>query len=81
MSSLCVDSLSVRYGDDVAVDNVSFSIDAGDSVGLVGESGSGKTQIALSILGLLPRNATVRGSIVFDGVELQGASEQHISAS
>jgi oligopeptide/dipeptide ABC transporter ATP-binding protein len=78
MSLLIVDSLGVRYGDDVAVDSVSFSVNAGDSVGLVGESGSGKTQTALSILGLLPRNATVRGSIVFDGTELQGASEKQL---
>ncbi len=78
MSLLRVDSLGVRYGEDVAVDNLSFSVKAGESVGLVGESGSGKTQTALSILGLLPRNATVRGSIVFDGMELQGASEEQL---
>jgi len=78
MSLLRVDSLGVRYAEDVAVDNLSFSVKAGESVGLVGESGSGKTQTALSILGLLPRNATVRGSIIFDGMELQGAGEQQL---
>ena len=78
MSLLRIDSLGVRYGEEVAVDNLSFSVDAGESVGLVGESGSGKTQTAMAILGLLPRNASVSGSIVFDGDELQGASEKQL---
>lgn len=78
MSLLRVDSLGVRYREDVAVDDISFSVNAGESVGLVGESGSGKTQTALAILGLLPRNAAVRGSITFDGKELQGAAEREL---
>ena len=54
MSLLRVDSLSIRYpGSDTAVvDDMSFSIEKGESVGLVGESGSGKTQTALAIMGL-----------------------------
>jgi len=78
MSLLDIDSLTVRYGDETAIDGLSFTVNAGESVGLVGESGSGKTQTALAILGLLPRNATVTGSIKFDGEELQGAGDRQL---
>ena len=44
--------LSRRFGDFVAVDDVSFSIDEGETFGLVGESGSGKTTLARVLLGL-----------------------------
>ena len=80
MSLLDIESLTVRYGNETAIDGLSFSLDAGESVGLVGESGSGKTQTALAILGLLPRNAIVSGSIKFEGGELQGASEKQLDA-
>ncbi len=79
MSLLCISSLGVRYGEDAVVDEVSFSVNEGESVGLVGESGSGKTQTALAVLGLLPPNASVSGSIVFDGEELQGAGEKRLN--
>lgn len=50
------------------VDDVSFSLDRGEVLGIVGESGSGKSQTAFSILGLLPDTArVVGGSIQFDG--------------
>jgi peptide/nickel transport system ATP-binding protein len=78
LSLLELANLSVRYGEEAAVDGISFSIDAGESVGLVGESGSGKTQTALAILGLLPRNATASGSIRFQGDEILGASEEQL---
>ena len=80
MSLLDIKSLTVRYGNDAVVDDLSFSVSAGESVGLVGESGSGKTQTALAILGLLPRNAMVGGSIKIEGKELRGASEQELNA-
>ena len=80
MSLLDLSGLSIRYGEDVVVDSVSFFIEAGESVGLVGESGSGKTQIALAALGLLPGNASVSGSIRFQDEELVGASEQALES-
>jgi len=53
------------------VDDVTFSVAAGETVGLVGESGSGKTMTGMSIIRLLPAGGSiVAGSIRFDGVEL-----------
>ena len=43
------------------VDDVSFALDAGESLGLVGESGSGKSMLALALMGLLPAGARVSG--------------------
>ena len=59
-----------------AVDAVSFSVDAGRTLGLVGESGCGKTMTALSILRLTPpAGRVVSGEIVFDGRNLLTLSE------
>lgn len=50
------------------VNDVSFTVDRGEVLGIVGESGSGKSQTAFSILGLLPPEARIMsGSIQFDG--------------
>jgi peptide/nickel transport system ATP-binding protein len=58
------------------VDVGELSVGLGQIVGLVGESGAGKSLLLSSILGLLPADATVRGSIVFDGLELRGAPDR-----
>jgi oligopeptide/dipeptide ABC transporter ATP-binding protein len=53
------------------VDDVSLTLDAGQTLGIVGESGSGKTTLALSILRLLPTAARiVSGSLMFEGENL-----------
>ena len=78
MSLLEVNDLTVRYGNNVVVDGVSFSVSRGESVGMVGESGSGKSQTVLSLLGLLPTNASVSGSILFDGVELANKTSKQL---
>lgn len=79
MSLLNVESLSIHYGDTAVVNELSFSIDRGESVGLVGESGSGKSQTALAVLGLLPKRARLSGSICFDGTELVAAAEEKLN--
>ena len=48
----------------LAVDNVSFSIERGETLGLVGESGSGKSTVARMVLGLIE---PTRGAVLFDG--------------
>ena len=65
----------VEGGENLAVDRVSFDIEAGETVALVGESGSGKSVTALSILQLLPYGAARHpsGSVRFRGIELVGA--------
>jgi oligopeptide/dipeptide ABC transporter ATP-binding protein len=73
MTLLSVRGLSVRAGKSLPVDNVSFDIEAGQSVGLVGESGCGKTTTAKALLGLLPRALRIdAGSIIWRGAELIG---------
>jgi len=76
MSLLDVKQLSIRYADSAkpVVQNLSFTIEAGQSLGIVGESGAGKTQTALAVMGLLPANANTTGSIRFDGQEFLGAA-------
>src|SRR5882757_4544766 len=57
-----------RHVDDVkAVDDVSFTIEPGTTVGLVGESGSGKSTIGKTILKLVPATS---GQILFDGRDI-----------
>jgi peptide/nickel transport system permease protein len=52
------------------VDNVSFEIGVGEIVGLVGESGAGKSVTSRAILGVLPSQAAVSGSVRYHGTEL-----------
>ncbi len=73
-----VEDLSVRFDTDEgtvhAVDRMSLTLEPRQVLGIVGESGCGKSVTALSILGLLPKTATVTGSVRFEGDELLGAS-------
>ena len=55
-----------------AVRGVDMAVAEGSVMGVVGESGCGKTVTMLAVLGLLPRNATVTGSVKFRGRELLG---------
>ncbi|WP_299744033.1 oligopeptide/dipeptide ABC transporter ATP-binding protein [uncultured Tateyamaria sp.] len=80
---LSVENLHIRFrtGDGLvhAVNDVSFSVDAGSRLAVVGESGSGKSQIALAIMGLLAKNAEVEGRIMWDGQDLLGTSNREMN--
>jgi len=73
---LNVQDLSARFhtpdGEVQAVNQLTFAIEEGQSIGVVGESGSGKTQAFLAIMGLLARNGRTGGSVRFRGEELLG---------
>jgi peptide/nickel transport system ATP-binding protein len=58
-----------------AVQGVSFEVAEGERIGLVGESGCGKTTALLGLMGLLPPNAEVAGSVTVNGEELLAGGE------
>ena len=78
---LKVDNLSIEFESagqkTLAVNNMSFEIDQGKTVGLVGESGSGKSVTSLAIMGLIPNppGKIVGGSILFEGTDLTKVEE------
>lgn len=78
---LTVGGLDVTVREEKLVEDVSFTIRAGERVGLIGESGSGKSLTALSIMGLLPEGLGTGGSVRLAGVDhdLVGASEGQMS--
>ena len=79
-SALNVHHLSVGYADGHArrgvLEDVTFSVDAHEIVGISGPSGSGKTTIALALFGLLPAGATTSGTITFGGRDLGALDER-----
>jgi len=75
-----VENLKVYYylpqGVVKAVDDVSFTLDKGEILGIAGESGSGKSTLALALAGLIrPPGRIVSGRILFDGLDLTKLSE------
>ena len=79
-----IKDLNVEYRTDdatyYAVNDLSLSLDKGETLGLVGETGAGKTTTALSILRLLPKNIgfITKGEIKFNGNDLLKATEDEL---
>ncbi len=73
---LKIQNLSVSFQENKVVNAINFELNKGEIVGIVGESGSGKSVSSLAILGLLPKNATVEGSIFFNETNLINSSEK-----
>jgi peptide/nickel transport system ATP-binding protein len=73
---LAVDGLTVVTGGGRrVVDDVSFTLRAGERLGVIGESGSGKSLTALAVAGLLAPGLTAEGSVRLSGTEVIGAPE------
>jgi peptide/nickel transport system ATP-binding protein len=84
MSLLQVRDLSVHFETDDgavhAVDRLSFSLEAGEVLGVVGESGCGKSVSAMSLLQLLPETARISGHADFGGFDLITAPTSRLRA-
>lgn len=59
-----------------AVDDVSFTVDAGQALGIVGESGSGKSVLARAVMGLMPPRSARSGEVTFQGRDLLALSKK-----
>jgi oligopeptide/dipeptide ABC transporter ATP-binding protein len=82
---LDVEDLSVAFATETgmlhAVNNVSFTLDAGESLGLVGESGCGKSTLGFALLRLLAENGGITGgSIRFDGEDIVRLPDERLRA-
>lgn len=70
---------STMKGDVKAVDDVSFSLEKGESLGLAGESGCGKSSVALALMKLYPSNARIlKGEVLLDGKNILNMDDDEI---
>lgn len=83
MSLLDVKDLRVEFGTAdgtvTAVNDLNFSLEAGQTLGIVGESGSGKSQTAFALMGLLASNGVIKGSAKFEGNEILNLPERKLN--
>lgn len=80
MTFFSVENLSARYqttkGDIHALEDVSFSLESGEAIGIAGESACGKSTLGLSIIRMLQGGKTISGKIIFDGESILDLPEQ-----
>lgn len=77
--SVKITDLQVSIGEARIIDSVQMWIRNGERVGLIGPSGSGKSMMSRAIMGLLPMNACVSGSIRVNGEELVGKTDREMA--
>ncbi len=74
--------LTTRDGVAPVIDDLSFTLNPGETMSFVGESGCGKSMTALALMGLLPEKVgrVAAGNIIFDGEDLSQASDERLRA-
>lgn len=74
--------LTTRDGVAPVIDDLSFTLNPGETLSFVGESGCGKSMTALALMGLLPEKVgrVAAGNIIFDGENLSQASDERLRA-
>jgi peptide/nickel transport system ATP-binding protein len=81
--TLSIENVTVTYRDGdhalLALDRVDLTLEPGRITGLVGESGSGKTTLAKTLMGLLPDNAEISGTVGLDEIDLTGMDETRLN--
>ena len=74
-----ISGLSVCYEGEQILNNICFSVEKGETVGIAGESGSGKSTLLRAVLRLMGKNSSITGGqITFRGEELTGMSEKKL---
>jgi len=75
-SILKVKNLSISFGENEVIHNISYQLNQNEILGIVGESGSGKSVSSLAILGLLPKNISkiTSGQIIYNNEDLTTVS-------
>jgi phospholipid/cholesterol/gamma-HCH transport system ATP-binding protein len=71
------ESLTIQFGRQTVLSNVSLTINRGETVAIIGESGCGKTMFLKALVGLIPATS---GRVLYDGVDLRSLSERELTA-